>query len=157
MCHLRAQAAAFTWPLVSTIIAIGFPGLLADLASGFPDPLSDSRRDRQGIWVATITGAVYGLITIGMFLRHPINSPLNPGSGWDHVALPWSIPLYTFGAIFLEYLLRLDGICISFWLISIVVLRRHLRLTVFWALNLLISLYEIWPYLNPDIQAGRDR
>ena len=109
----------------------------------------------QGIWVATITGAVYGLITIGMFLRHPINSPLNPGSGWDHVALPWSIPLYTFGAIFLEYLLRLDGICISFWLISIVVLRRHLRLTVFWALNLLISLYEIWPYLNPDIQAGR--
>jgi hypothetical protein len=64
-------------------------------------------------------------------------------------------PLYTFGAIFLEYLLRLGGICISFWLISIVVLRRHLRLTVFWALNLLISLYEIWPYLNPDIQAGR--
>jgi hypothetical protein len=152
---LRAQAAAFTWPLVSSIIAIGFLGLLADRASGFPDPLSDSRRDRQGIWMAVITGTVYGLVTIGMFLWHPSNSPLNPGASWDHVALPWSIPLYTFGAIFLEYLLRLGGLCIGFWLISVLVLRRHLRLTVFWVLNLVIALYEIWPYLDSDIHAGR--
>jgi hypothetical protein len=152
---LRGQAEAFTWPLVSSIIAIGFLGLLADRASGFPDSFSDRRRDRQGILLATITGAVYGLITIGMFVWHPVNSPLNPGSAWDHVALPWSIPFYTFGAIFLEYLLRLGGLCISFWLISVVVLRGHLRLTVFWALNLLLSLYEIWPYLGPDIHAGR--
>lgn len=152
---LRGQAEAFTWPLVSSLIVIGFLGLLADRASGFPDPLSDARRNRQGIWVATITGAVYGLITIGMFLWHPINSPLNPGTDWDHVALPWSIPFYTFGAIFLEYLLRLGGLCISFWLISVLVLRRHLRLTIFWILNLVISLYEIWPYLAPDIQARR--
>jgi hypothetical protein len=90
-----------------------------------------------------------------MYVWHPTHSPLNPGSGWDHVRLPWSIPFYTFGAIFLEYLLRLGGLCISFWLVSVVLLRRHLRLTVFWTLNLVISLYEIWPYLSPDIHAGR--
>jgi hypothetical protein len=152
---LRDQASAFTWSLVLSIIAIGFFGLLADRASGFPDSLSDRRRDRQGIWIATITGAAYGLITIGMYLWHPTHSPLNPGAGWDHVSLPWSIPFYTFGAIFLEYLLRLGGLCIGFWLIHVVILRRHLRLTVFWTLNLVISLYEIWPYLGPDIHAGR--
>jgi hypothetical protein len=151
---LRGQAAAFTWPLVLSIIAIGFLGLLADRASGFPDSLSDRRRDRRGIWIAVITGAVYGLITILMFVWHPVHSPLNLGAGWDHVRLPWSIPFYTFGAIFLEYLLRLGGLCLTFWLISVVVLRGHLRLTVFWILNLVISLYEIWPYLIADIHAG---
>lgn len=152
---LGDQAEAFTLLLVSSIIAIGFLGLLADRASGFPDPLSDNRRDRRGILLATITGAIYGLVTVAMFVWHPSKSPLNPGAGWDHVALPWSIPFYTFGAIFLEYLLRLGGLCISFWLISVLVFRRHLRLTVFWILNLVISLYEIWPYLDPDIHAGR--
>jgi hypothetical protein len=152
---LRDQASAFTWTLVLSIIAIGFLGLLADRASGFPDSLSDPQRDRRGIAIATITGGAYGLITIGMYVWHPTHSPLNPGAGWDHVPLPWSIPFYTFGAIFLEYLLRLGALCISFWLISVVLLRRHLRLTVFWALNLFISLYEIWPYLSLDIQAGR--
>ncbi len=152
---LRDQASAFTWPLVLGIIGIGFIGLLADRASGFPDSLSDVQRFRQGVWIAIITGAAYGLITMGMYVWHPTHSPLNPGSGWDHVRLPWSIPFYTFGAIFLEYLLRLGALCISFWLIFVVLLRRHFRLTVFWALNLFISLYEIWPYLIPDIHAGR--
>ncbi|MEY2520949.1 MAG: hypothetical protein QOF24_2708 [Verrucomicrobiota bacterium] len=152
---LRDQASAFTWSLVLSIIAIGFLGLLADRASGFPDSLSDPQRDRRGIGIATITGGAYGLITIGMYVWHPMHSPLNPSSGWDHVPLPWSIPFYTFGAIFLEYLLRLGALCISFWLVSVVLLRRHLRLTMFWALNLFISLYEIWPYLGPDIHAGR--
>jgi hypothetical protein len=45
---------------------------------------------------------------------HPAHSPLNPDPGWDHVRLPWSIPFYTFGAIFLEYLLRLGALCIGF-------------------------------------------
>jgi hypothetical protein len=97
---LRDQAAAFTWTLVLAIIAIGFAGLLADRASGFPDPLTDSARDWRGIRLAVITGAIYGLITIGMYVWHPVSSPLNTGSGWDHVRLPWSIPFYTFGAIF---------------------------------------------------------
>jgi hypothetical protein len=151
---LRDQASAFTWALVLGIIAIGFLGLLADHASGFPDSLSDRKRDRTGIFLAVVTGAAYGLITIGMFVWHPSHSPLNTGGGWDHVPLPWSILFYTFGAIFLEYLLRLGGLCIAFWLIFVLILRRHFRLTVFWTLNLFIGLYEIWPYLGPDIQAG---
>jgi len=151
---LRDQASAFTWTLVLAIIAIGFAGLLADRASGLPDPLTDAARDWRGIRLATITGAIYGLITIGMYIWHPAHSPLNPGSGWDHVRLPWSIPFYTFGAIFLEYLLRLGALCIGFWFIDVLILRRCFRLPVFWLLNLMIALYEIWPYLAQDIHAG---
>jgi hypothetical protein len=122
---LRDQTAAFTWTLVLAIIAIGFAGLLADRASGFPDPLTESARDWRGIRLAVITGAIYGLITIGMYIWHPVSSPLNTGSGWDHVRLPWSIPFYTFGAIFLEYLLRLGALCVGFWVIHVLIARRH--------------------------------
>src|SRR5437762_6834994 len=107
---LREQAAAFTWKLILTIIAIGFAGLIAERATGFPDPLTNKARDWRGIWLASINGAIYGLITIGMYVWHPTHSPLNAGSDWDHVRLPWSIPFYTFGAIFLEYLLRLGAL-----------------------------------------------
>ena len=68
--------------------------------------------------------------------------------------LPWSIPFYTFGAIFLEYLLRLGALCIGFWFIFVLILRRRFRLAVFWLLNLIVALYEIWPYLAQDIHAG---
>jgi len=152
---LREQAAAFTWKLILTIIAIGFAGLIAERATGFPDPLTNKARDWRGIWLASINGAIYGLITIGMYVWHPTHSPLNAGSDWDHVRLPWSIPFYTFGAIFLEYLLRLGALCSGFWLIFVVLLRRHFRLSVFWTLNLVVALYEIWPYLLPDVHAGR--
>ncbi len=69
----------------------------------------------------------HGLVTIAMYVWHPTGSPLGNGSGWDHMALPWSIPFYTFGAIFLEFLLRLAALCILFWFVHVVVLRRRLR------------------------------
>jgi hypothetical protein len=152
---LRDQAAAFTWTLVLAIIGIGFAGLLADRAARFPDPFTNKGRDAVGIRLAIMSGGIYGIVTIGMYLWHPSNSPLNTSSGWDHVRLPWSIPFYTFGAIFLEYLLRLGALCIGFWLISVLIMRRRGRLPIFWALNLFVALYEIWPYLNTDIQHGR--
>jgi membrane protease YdiL (CAAX protease family) len=78
---LRDQAAAFTWTLVLAIIAIGLAGLLTDRASGLLDPLTDWTRDWRGIRLAVITGAIYGLITIGMYVWHPVSSLLNTGSG----------------------------------------------------------------------------
>jgi hypothetical protein len=150
--QLRDQAAAFTWQLVLTIIAVGFVGLLADRAGGFPEPLTDPKRDRRGAKLASFSGMIYGVITIVMYAGHPSHSPLNTWSGWDHIALPWSIPFYAFGAIFLEYFLRLGALCIGFYVLFAFVLRRHFRMPVFWSLNLIIALYEIWPYTAIDIQ-----
>jgi len=151
----RDQAAAFTWTLIGSIIALGLAGLFADRAAGLPDPFADADRERRGALWATGLGILYGLVTIAMYVWHPTNSPLGNGSGWDHMALPWSIPFYTFGAIFLEFLLRLAALCILFWFVHVVVLRRRLRLTTFWIIAAIVALYEIWPYMAPEIHAHR--
>jgi hypothetical protein len=149
------QAAAFTWTLVASIILLGLAGLFADRAARLPDPFKNIDLERRGALWATSLGAIYGVVTIAMFVWHPTNSPLSTGSGWDHVALPWLFAFYTFGAIFLEFLLRLGALCIMFWFVHVVLLRRHLRLPVFWVLAAIVALYEIWPYVLADIGEGR--
>ena len=151
---IRSQAAAFGWPLVLAIIAIGLVGLLADHASGLPEPFAHGGQDKRGLWIWILAGFVYGLITIGMYLWHPVNSPL-AAKGWEHVLLPWSIPFYTFGAIFLEYLLRLGALCILFWFVHRILFRGRWREPSFWVLAAIVALYEIWPYLVIDFHAGR--
>ncbi len=147
------QAAAFTWPLIVGIIVIGLMGLFADRAAKLPEPFADMARERRGMLVAAIAGTIYGLITIGSYIWNPTHSAFATGSEWEHMLLPWSIPFYTFGAIFLEFLLRLGALCIGFWFIHVLILRRHYRLAVFWLVAAVVALYEIWPYLSPDIAA----
>lgn len=149
----RSQAAAFTWPLVAGILAIGVAGFFADRAARLPDPLEDWAREKRGAVWAVGGGFVYGLITIGLYIHDYAAHPHGPESEWVHMALPWSIPFYTFGAIFLEFLLRLGALCIAFWLVHVVVLRRRLRLPVYWALAAIVALYEIWPYYAADAAA----
>ncbi len=150
----RSQAAAFTWLLVGGILLVGTAGFFADRAARLPEPLADPARDRRGLAWAGGAGLVYGLVTIAMYLRDYNADPHAPAADWVHMALPWSIPFYTFGAIFLEYLLRLGALCILFWFIHVLILRRHLRRAVFWILAAVVALYEIWPYYAADVQAG---
>ncbi len=152
---VREQAAAFGWPLVGGMIVLGLAGLFADRAARLPDPLSDARRERRGAVWAVLAGAAYGVITIGLALYRPGENPLTQSGEWDHVAWPWSVPFYTFGAIFLEFLLRLGALCVLFWLVHRLILRGRLRVLVFWSLAAVISAYEIWPYLAPDLAARR--
>lgn len=152
---LRDQASAFTWPLVAGVLVIGLCGLLADRAARLPDPLSDGRRERFGSFWATVAGAAYGLITIAVFLLQPSGHVLGSGEVWDHVPWPWSVPFYAFGTIFLEFLLRLGALCILFWLIQVVLLRRRFQSVVFWSVAAVVSLYEIAPFLADDVANGR--
>ena len=69
------------------------------------------------------------------------------------MALPWSILFYLFGAIFLEFLLRLGGLCIAFWFLHIVIFRRRLRLALFWLVAATVALYEVWPLMADDVVA----
>lgn len=151
----QSQAAAFTWPLVGGMIVFAALGLLCDRAAGLPDPFADMARERRGLMVATVTGAFYGLVTIVMDVMSSTRAALGEPGEWIHMALPWSIPFYTFGAIFLEFMLRLGGLCIVFWLLHVVVFRRRLRLPLFWLVAAVIALYEIWPLMAADVSAGR--
>jgi hypothetical protein len=152
---VRGQAEAFTWPLVGGIVAIGFAGLLAERASGFPDAFADPRRERRGWIVAGLAGIAYGLLTAARdYFIEGGGNVLNL-SDWAHVAWPWSLPFYTFGAIFLELLLRLGALCLLVWLIHVVILRRRWRMPVFWTVNLIVSFYEIMPMTMADIADHR--
>jgi hypothetical protein len=149
----RDQALAFAWPVVLSILAIATLGLWADRGLGLPDPFEDQGRMRTGFIWATAAGFVYGLITIGDYVYFRSGHPLAT-SEWGHLPLPWSIPFYAYGAIFLEFLLRLGALCILFWLLHVVILRRRLRNPTFWAINWLVALYEVFPFLQEDIHRG---
>jgi len=146
---VKGQAAAFTWPLVVGIMVIGASGLLAERSLRFPDALGDPRVTRRGIALAAATGIAYGVITILL----PGSNPLGL-TEWPHVPWPWSVPFYTFGAIFLELLLRLGALCLLVWLIHVVVLRRRYLMPVFWTVNCIVALYEILPATLDEVSRG---
>lgn len=148
----RSQAAAFTWPLIAGIVLLAFAGLLAERSAKLPEPFSDLKRERRAFVVAALAGVVYGLITIARDLSGAGETLV--GDAWPHMALPWSIPFYAFGAILLEFMLRLGALCVLFWLLHVVILRRRLRLPAFWAVAAFVALYEIWPLMQADFAAG---
>ena len=145
----RSQAAAFTWPLIAAIVLGAAAGLFAEKSAGLPEPFSDIARERQAFAVAAVAGVTYGLITVFG------SGETMVGDAWPHMALPWSIPFYTFGAILLEFMLRLGALCVFFWLVHVVILRRRMRLAAFWAVAAFVALYEVWPLMQDDV-AGRD-
>src|SRR5438270_12878165 len=98
----KDQALAFTWPLVGGAIAFGVAGLFAERSLRLPD-----QPDKRAILWATLTGLAYGCITVASDLYRPGEKSPIAAAEWPHLALPWSIPVYTFGAIFLEFVLRL--------------------------------------------------
>lgn len=151
---VQGQAAAFTWPLVGGVMLIGLFGVLADRALHFPEAFADFARERRGLLIATATGIAYGILTALLDLRDPSGgNPLNQAE-WAHVAWPWSVPFYTFGAIFLEFLLRLGALCILTWVIHVVLLRRRWLLPTFWIVNAIVALYEILPATMADAARG---
>ena len=151
---VRGQAEAFSWPLVGAILLIGLGGLLAERSLEWPDAFAEPARERRGLLVATLTGLAYGALTIVQDLTSPgTGNPLNLGE-WAHVAWPWSVPFYTFGAIFLEFLLRLGALCGLVWLIHVVILRRRWLMPVFWTVNLIVAFYEIMPATMADVERG---
>lgn len=150
---LSDQAAAFTWPTIAAIVLLAAFGLAADRSLGFPEPFTDPKNDRRGLWISIALGALYGAITVARDLAEHGVHPNATAAEWDHLPLPWSIPFYTFGAIFLELFLRLGLLCVGVWLIHVVLLRRRFRLVVFWVVACLVAAYEIIPYVSEDIAA----
>ena len=139
------QAAAFTWPIVASLVVIGLLGLLAERSIGLPDALADYARERRGAIMALLTGLAYGLVTVGQDWFVQSGASLAGSAGSYHVPWPWSVPFYTFGAIFLEFLLRLGALCILVWIVHVAILRRRWLMPVFWIVNLIVAFYEIMP------------
>jgi hypothetical protein len=151
---LRDQASAFDWLTIGSILLLAALGFLADRSIGFPEPFADAARERLGFLIALGLGAAYGVLTVALDVALADNHPLSAG-GSDHVALPWSIPFYLFGAIFLEFFLRLGALCILVWFVHVLILRRRFKLVVFWIAACIVAAYEILPYVMDDVAARR--
>ena len=148
---LRDQASAFAWPAVLMALGLAVAGRFAERSLGWPLHSLDSTLARAGLLYASVAGAAYGVITIAQFAVTRGGHPL-ADSAWVHVPLPWSVPFYTYGTLFLEFMLRLGFLTILTWGLYVVLLRRRLPNTIFWSVNVLVSLFEIWPFLARDIQ-----
>jgi len=150
---LRDQASAFAWPAVLLALGLAIAGRYAERGLGWPQLSAGNTSVRTGLLYAGIAGAVYGAITIGQFVLARGHHPLAE-SEWVHVPLPWSVPFYTYGTLFLEFMLRLGSLTILTWGLYTVLLRRRLPNIIFWSVNVLVSLFEIWPFMARDIQRG---
>jgi hypothetical protein len=140
---LESQASAFEWRLLLTVASCGLFGLLLAPYARFPDMWDRTVKYRHRLFVPLVWGVVYALVTVVRDLPNPST---------DHLYYPASIPLYAFGAVFLEILLRLFGVTLITWLIGEVFLMGHLRNAAFWIANVATSLYEPLPHVWEDLQ-----
>ncbi|HYD14530.1 MAG TPA: hypothetical protein VEC11_16915 [Allosphingosinicella sp.] len=148
----RDQASAFTWPVIGAIWLAALLGLFAERSIGFPDAFADMKGERRGLILAVATGLAYGALTVVQDIV--TGGSTVPVEEWPHLPLPWAVPFYTFGAIFLEFLLRLGALCLLVWFVHVLILRRRWLLPVFWIANLIVSFYEIMPMTMADVAAG---
>lgn len=151
---LSDQAGAFSWLTIFIIAALGFIGLVLSKRTGFPDIWDNNISNWQRFLVPAITGLVYGAITVLVEFVGARRHPLQLSSDFN-VKFPLSIPFYTYGAVFLEILLRLFAIPFLIWLISNLALRHRWQTQVFWLVAILVALYEPLPYMTDALhQAG---
>ncbi|HKR65252.1 MAG TPA: hypothetical protein VJZ00_16085 [Thermoanaerobaculia bacterium] len=136
---LADQASAFSWPVVLAIIVMGVIGLYVEPRAGFPSMWDARVSNANRFGVPVIDGVVYGIVTVLADLGHPLDV---------HMAFPQSIAFYTFGAIFLEILLRLFALTTLTWLLGIVTRRWN---AAFWIANIVTSMYEPWPQMMGDL------
>lgn len=124
---------------------MGFIGLILARRTGFPE-LWDSRvSNRQRFLIPSVIGLVYGVVTIIIDLQSP--SPV-------HLKLPLSIPFYTYGALFLEIMLRLFTIPLLVWFFSNLILRGKWQTTVFWLAAIIAALYEPLPHIREQLSGA---
>lgn len=139
---LAEQESAFRWTTIAVIALLGFVGLLLSRKTGIADIWDPKISVQQRFLLPTIIGLVYGVITVIKDLPSP--SPV-------HLRLPLSIAFYSYGAVFLEIMLRLFAIPFLVWLISNLVLRGRWQTPVFWLAVVIAALYEPLPHITKEL------
>lgn len=139
---LAEQESAFRWTTIAVIALLGFVGLLLSRRTGIAGVWDPKISVRQRFLLPAIIGLVYGVITVIKDLPNP--SPV-------HLRLPLSIAFYSYGAVFLEIMLRLFAIPFLVWLISNLILRGRLRSLVFWLAVVIAALYEPLPHITKEL------
>jgi len=139
---VAGQEGAFSWLTLTAIALMGFVGVALSRRTGFPDMWDAKVSKRQMFLVPCLVGLVYGLFTVvPLLLGEAYRLHPHALGAEAHVKFPLSIPFYTYGAIFLEILLRLFPIPLLVWLISNVLLRGRWQTHVFWLAAVIMAFY----------------
>lgn len=127
------------------IVLLGLPGIYLTTRTGFPQ-LTDARISAaQRYWLPAFAGIGFGLVDVAFFkvFIHP--EPLKAITPFMQ-PFPYSLLLYTSGALETEVIHRLLPIPLLMWLIGSFLLKDTASPKLFWILAVLTSLVE--PYMQ---------
>lgn len=134
--HPLVQQWTASWP---AIILVGIVGLLVyygvSRKVGFPSLWDGGVSNNQRLLIPAILGLSVAAIEIAISLLQHLPKDI-------HVPLPYSIPVYLTGGIFLELLYHFIPILLLTWVISGLVLKDRYQDRVFWISAILLALWE---------------
>jgi len=142
--NVNVVASEFAWSTIVVYAVIGFIGVLLSLKTGFPDALEKSISNRQRFVLPITIGAALAIlaIVIDQFTHGTKFLEMQSGEASFNVYFPASLLVYSGGIVLVEAIFRIFAIPFLFWLISNLILRGRGQNQTFWALAILLSLFE---------------
>jgi len=153
---IESQGLALSWLTLLILALLGWGTLFLAERVGFAAEWERRGPVRRWYALAVIVAVVYGVLSasgdVGVWAQHDGNPAVLEAFGTDdvHQRFPDSIPFYYYGGVFMEIFLRLIGLTVITWLLGLVVGRSRV-LVAFWIANVVVSLYEPWPFLENDL------
>jgi len=142
--NVKVVASEFAWSTIAVYSLIGFIGVLFSLKTGFPDALDKNISNPQRILIPITVGAVLGIlaIVIDQFAHGTQFLEAQSGEASFNVYFPASLFVYSGGIVLVEAVFRIFAIPFFLWLISNLLLRGRGQTQTFWALAIMLSLFE---------------
>ncbi|MFW5835379.1 MAG: hypothetical protein ACOCU3_00340 [bacterium] len=148
---LQSQKALFSWPAIGIIGLLGLPGVYLLNFTGLKKLWDAGVGIKQKVFYPFAVGLLLGSIqsVYDIFTGASDKIAASMGLGDIHIDFPFSIPVYTGGAIIVCTIYYLIPISFLVYLISTRILKGKDEGTVFWSVGILIALFE--PITNPGI------
>ncbi|MEE4177974.1 MAG: hypothetical protein V2I46_10725 [Bacteroides sp.] len=148
---LQSQKSLFSWKAIGIIGSLGFFSVYLLNLTGLKK-LWDGRVGlNYKITLPFVTGLLLGVIhsTYDLFSGAASEIAATMGLENIHIAFPFSIPVYSGGAILVNTIYYLIPIPILVFLVSTKILKGKAESIVFWTVGILIALFE--PLTNPGV------
>ena len=153
---IASQGVALSWLTLAALALLGWGALFLAGRVGFAAEWEQRGPAWRWYALAAPVAVVYGILSASgdILTWAQTSGSVHAREVWGtvdvHQRFPASIPFYWYGGAFLEIFLRLIGLTALTWLLRPLVGRSR-PLLAFWAANVVVSLYEPWPYLALDI------
>lgn len=116
------------------VSVIGFIGLKLAQKTDFPDIWDKDISNKQRIIIPAFYGVFFALIQIILVTVQNMKIPM--------VSFPLSVPVYMSVGILSEIVLHFVPVVFLYWLVANIILKNKWKVQVFWAVAILVSLWE---------------